>query len=475
MTWSRATTKAGGVCEMRHRGAGREVTGLAGLLASLAIAAAAVADGQPGSDPPSYLVLKEIDRPRRAALERATAWTDEADAVVVKVLRRIDPPAALAARWRAEAGAVPAAGQPLAVSDSILAIRGRATFVAPRRLPAELAERLGQPAYDVVRISDEGGSTVDVLTMAAPREWPRWQPIDEPAAALALPLTTSVSVQPAAADGEAAWPAAGPGLVLAAPRVAWISDTPLGRLGMDYGLFDSVVDGRKLVRGDMAAFYALLAATGRTDAAAVAGAAGDVDVLDLIDPGRKWLPAHRGDPLVIEGTALRATRVAVDEAFARAETGLDHYWELFVFVETPLLEVDGRRQDTFPIVCCVRELSPGMPTGGRINERVRVPGFAFKRYAYSFEEVRTEDGGPVAEVGKRQTMLVVGPRAEWAPPTEDVAAREISMITGVAVAVALAAVLGLGILYTSWSNNRMIRRSRADLPDRIDVPPADTG
>jgi len=460
MTWSRATTKAGGVCEMRHRGAGREVTGLAGLLASLAIAAAAVADGQPGSDPPSYLVLKEIDRPRRAALERATAWTDEADAVVVKVLRRIDPPAALAARWRAEAGAVPAAGQPLAVSDSILAIRGRATFVAPRRLPAELAERLGQPAYDVVRISDEGGSTVDVLTMAAPREWPRWQPIDEPAAALALPLTTSVSVQPAAADGEAAWPAAGPGLVLAAPRVAWISDTPLGRLGMDYGLFDSVVDGRKLVRGDMAAFYALLAATGRTDAAAVAGAAGDVDVLDLIDPGRKWLPA---------------TRVAVDEAFARAETGLDHYWELFVFVETPLLEVDGRRQDTFPIVCCVRELSPGMPTGGRINERVRVPGFAFKRYAYSFEEVRTEDGGPVAEVGKRQTMLVVGPRAEWAPPTEDVAAREISMITGVAVAVALAAVLGLGILYTSWSNNRTIRRSRADLPDRIDVPPADTG
>jgi sarcosine oxidase gamma subunit len=42
---------------------------------------------------------------------------------------------------------------------------------------------------------------------------------------------------------------------------------------MDYGLFDSVRDGQKLGAGDTEAFYALLAAMGRTTAAAMAAAA----------------------------------------------------------------------------------------------------------------------------------------------------------------------------------------------------------
>ena len=237
-------------------------------------------------------------------------------------------------------------------------------------------------------------------------------------------------------------------------------------------LFDSVADGQKLVRGDTAAFFALLEAVGRADAAAVGADAAPTDVLALIDPGRKWLPEHRGDPVVIEGAALRATRVPIDDAFRREQVGSDHYWELYVFTETPLLEVDGRMQNSFPLVCCVRELPPGMPTGDRINEPVRVPGFAFKRYAYTFEAPREEDGRQVADRERRQTMLVVGPQAMWTPPAPKAGMRSVAVVAGLIAALALAAVFGLGILYGNWSLSRSIKRSRQELPDRIDVPRA---
>jgi hypothetical protein len=433
-----------------------------------------LAQGGMATDVAAFLKLREIDRPRRAAIEDAAEWNAEADATLVKILQRIDAPGNLVAGWRAAAQPVPAAGEPVAIADALVVVRGRATFVARQKLPAELAERLSRPSYDVVRIVDERGLVVDVLTAAAPDGWARWQPIDEPAAALGLPLASVAAPRPT--DGPAggsAWPEARPGLVIAAARVSWSPGTLLGKAGFDYGLFDSVADGKRLERGDTAAFYAALAAAGRIDPKSIVTAAGGpTDPLPLIDPAQKWLPEHRGDPVVIEGTALRATRVTIDEPFRRQEVGSDHYWELYVFIETPLLDVDGRMQNSFPIVCCVRELSPGMPSGDRINERVRVPGFAFKRYAYTFEMPVEKDGAVLAAKERQQTTLVIGPRAIWSPPAQDPSSRSLALIVGLA---ALAAVIGLGLLYGNWSQNRTIKQSRAELPDRIDIHPEEAG
>lgn len=443
------------------------------LVAALALSAAALraADPPAAADLATFLELREIDKPRRAAVETAGEWTPAVEADVIKILQRLDAPPALVAGWRKAARPAPAAGEPVAIADELLAVRGRATFVAPRRLPADLAERLGRPAYDMVRLVDERGLVVDVLTPAAPKSWPRFMPFDQAAAALVLPLSSSA--KPPAADppaDAAAWPEAPANLLAAAAHVGWFPETPLGRLGMDYGLFDTVADGQKIVRGDTPAFYALLEAAGRTDAAAIRAAAGPTDVLALIDPGRKWLPEHRGDPVVIEGSALRATRVPIDDAFRREQVGRDHYWELVVFTDTPLLEVDGRMQNSFPIVCCVSELPQGMPTGDRINEPVRVPGFAFKRYAYTFESPREEEGRVVAETEGRQTMLVIGPRPVWTPAAADKGTQAFMIAAGLVAALVLAAIFGFGILYGNWSQDRAIRRSQQELPDRIDVP-----
>jgi len=444
------------------------------LLGGLSPGVAAAAQG--ATDFPAFLALREIDLARRAPLTTATEWSEPVEAEVVKILQRLDAPESLWSAWRKTAATLPAAGEPVALADSLLAVRGRATFVAGRRLPAALAERFGRPQYDVVRIVDERGLVVDVLTRNAPAAWPRWQPIDEPAVALGLPLTTAAAPrpQPPAAGGQE-WPAASPGLVLGAAAVGWYPDTFLGRLGMDYGLFDSVVDGKKLVAGDAAAFYALLGAAGRTGRREIAEAAGEpTDVMLLIDPGRKWFPAHRGDPLVIEGTAMRATRVAIDEPHLRESVGADHYWELFVFVETPLLEVDGRKQTSYPIVCCVRDLPPEMPTGERINERVRLAGFGLKRYAYPFDDPRPDEAGRVAdEPSRRQTTLLVGPRAAWIRPPAETATQPIWVIAAVAAGLALASILGLGLLYGNWSLGRTIRKAREELPERVELPPSD--
>ncbi len=418
----------------------------------------------------SFLELREIDQPHRSIFEAATEWNDDVESIAIKVLRRIDAPESLVAGWRKAAAKPPAKGEAVAVSDTLLSLRGRATFVAPRQLSPALAEIFGSPHYDIVRFVDDGGLVVDVLTRAAPAAWPRWQPIDELAAAIVLPLSTDAVPRPEA-EGKS-WPTDAPALVAAAPRVAWYPDTPLGRLGMDYGLFDTVNDGTKLVPEDTAAFFAMLAAAGQITSKDVAAAAGHpIEEMRLIDPGRNFYPTHRGDPVIIKGSAMRTTRVAIEDPFWKAFVGSDHYWEVFVFVETPLLDVNGRMQNSYPIVCCVRELPKGMPAGERVNERVQVAAFAFKRYVYSFEDSRPDSKGHVDhELSRRFTSLLVGPGLTWfPPPTKDASQTlwALGVVTGV---VAVAALFGLGRYYRSLALHKKIQKARAELPDRIELP-----
>jgi hypothetical protein len=259
-------------------------------------------------------------------------------------------------------------------------------------------------------------------------------------------------------------------LLVAATGVSWQPPTPLGELGMDYALFDTVVDGRRLEPGDTDAFYALLAAVGRQSPAA--RPAGPTDILPIIDPARKWFAANRGAPVTIVGTARRATRIAIDEPARREEVGAEHYWELFVFVDTPLLQVDGRLQDTFPVVCCVRELPAGMPTGDRISERVAVAGYALKRYAYPLADVAitSSQGDRKLEGGRMETALVLGRRAEWTPSASPAAASAVLFWIFSGLAAIVAAALALGLWAMSRDARRRERRARAELPDTIRLP-----
>ena len=309
---------------------------------------------------------------------------------------------------------------------------------------------------------------VDVIADTVPKAWPRWQAIDEPVSVVGLPVSTAAGPRPEPPAGIATpWPADPARLLLVARRVAWHPATPLGSLGMDYGLFDTVVDGRRLVAGDTDAFYALLAAVGRGTQTAIETAAGPVaDAVPLIDPGRKWFATHRGDAVTFQGTVRRATRIQIDEPRRRREIGGDHYWELYVFVPTSLIKINDRVQDTYPIVCCVRDLPAGMPTGQSINEPVKVSGFAMKRYAYPLPKVQGQDEA----AARQETPLVVGKQALWVP---EPSATEATSILGW-VFLGLAGIVALVLAFGAWRLNRDARlqrqRQRAALPDKLELP-----
>ena len=432
-------------------------------------AAAGIAADRTTDTLPGYLETWKLDRAARGVLEEPSAWNDAKLQFALRVMTRLGlAPADAFAAWSAAAATEgPVTGETLA--DKLVRIEGRAVFIAPLTLPVEIAEIAERKAVDVVRIKTAAGMLVDVLTDASPKDWPRWRPIDEAASVVGLPLSTAPGPQPGPppADGTV-WPAEPAALLLTARRVAWQPTKPLGELGMDYGLFDTVADGQKLVAGDTEAFYGMLAAVGRGTQEKIEAVAGPpADVVPLIDPGQGWFKKHRGDPVTIDGTARRATRIAIDDPLRRREIGADHYWELFIFVPTSLLKINDRLQESYPIVCCVRTLPDGMPTGQTINERVRVSGFALKRYAYPLPRVK---GAAEKEDERQETPLVIGKQAVWVPEPSNAAA--MSLLGW--IFAGLAGVIGLLLLFGVWRFNRDTRRNeqrqRASLPDKLELP-----
>jgi len=457
--------------------AGAAILAVAGLsaLATPLRAQPQPAAAEPAIDLAGFLAERGIDLAGRADLAEASAWDVPQLRTAIRVLLRLEAPTALWRRWLREAGPYDPQAAP-AILDALVSVEGRAVFVAPVQLGAEEAALAGRESLDLVRIvpGAEGSAAapVDVLVRRAPRAWPRWRPIAEPAAVSGLPLTTGVSPHPAPppADGSA-WPDSPPALLLGAVGVGYRPDTPLGRLGMDYALFDTIRDGGKLGAGDADAFYAVLAAVGgqRTDAPSP-----PTDIVPIIDPGQRWFAEHRGDPVTVAGVARRATRIAVDDPARRAEVGADHYWEVFVFVSTPPLLVDGREQDTYPVVCVVRELPAGMPAGDQIAEEVIVQGFALKRYGYPLADIAvTSSQGDEEAVGRRrETLLVVGARATWRPaPRPAVVSGWLSWVF-LGIVGGVAALLAFG----AWSRRRdhiqRQARLRQALPERVDLPPS---
>jgi len=440
-------------------------------------ASEADAPSEPGTVE-AYLSTVGLDAKVREGLASGGPWSDAMQAVALRLLTRLETaPRSSMARWRSAAvgPAPPAAaadGNPpekIRAAPTLVRIEGRA--VGLERVPLSAADATLQDRrhYDVVRIRSDDGAWVDVITAAAPAAWRTLDPLDERTEVVGLSVgpgpvwkRTSTPDAPNAPPGatDARPPAA---TLMVAASIAWFPTTLLGSLGMDYALFDGVIDGRGLEASEADAFYAVLAAAGRARPGAVAAAADAAppDIVSLIDPAKKWIDSHRGEPVAVSGVARRATRIAVDSPERRRQIGADHYWELFVFTDTPLLEIDGRVQSSYPVVCCVRSLPEGMPRGEQMTEHVDVAGFAFKRYRYRGAEESLE----------RESPLLIGGRPTWRPPARaDAETGTLGWILG--GLAALTAVLVGGFAWRmSHDALRADRDHARGLPDRFEPPP----
>ena len=130
-----------------------------------------------------------------------------------------------------------------------------------------------------------------------------------------------------------------------------------------------------------------------------------------------------------------------------------------------------RLQEDYPVVCCVRTLPEGMPTGQQIGERVRVSGFAFKRYGYPLPDLKISSSqGDKEQRGQRQeTAMLIGRSADWMPAPSPT--NEVNTLGWIFLGIA--SVIGVAVALAAWSfardSRRRDRQVRRELPDRIDL------
>ena len=202
-----------------------------------------------------------------------------------------------------------------------------------------------------------------------------------------------------------------PTVVIVAPRLQWRKDSPLGNLGMDFGLFDGIRDNSPVTAADRDAFYRLLL---------LARNAGPVRLdrdADRLDGSSTGLPAlfrdpdsQRGRLVKLSGTARRVVRVPIDDPSIVSRLGADHYFEID-------LAAEGSQGN--PVVFCTLDLPGGMPLSGpsSYGESMDVTGFFLKTWQYA---TALSEGEKANHPGSSQALqtapLVIGTAPLWKPP-----------------------------------------------------------
>ena len=144
--------------------------------------------------------------------------------------------------------------------------------------------------------------------------------------------------------------------------------------------------------------------------------------------------------------------------------GSDHYWEIFVFVATPLLQIGDDFQDTYPIVYCCTELPEGLPIGEQVNEPVEIAGFIFKRYRYVTRRSDRQKNGP-GNGRPQESPLLIGKSPSWLPTKQP-----LQLPGGMTWLPVLTALALIGWIMKGFFQSRRRSRLTETLPDQIQLP-----
>jgi hypothetical protein len=413
------------------------------------------------------LSLAGWDRERLAAFGDDTPLTDEQRQSLIELvwrLRTFDA-ASLAAWTRNDISVESLLAEPEEHRGQMLGLAGHVRRVVRHALSAEDIQRLEMPAYFECELELDGDVAATVVTARVPKAWLEMSELDEPASVSGLFIKR---LPPGDSDGR---------LLFVSKEMAWhptaarepfvsFGESVLGPLGMDVGLLDDIDNHRPILASEREAFYEMLQAAGGVDANQLVRLA--QENLDAVrdewareaeqrigEPG--GLPPRPGsgttrlapddtkqrqllaeevvrrmadglysvaplfnDPdeqvgrlAVFDGMARRAVRVEVgmspdgSPSDVLRRFGIDHYYELEVFTDDS--------QD-YPLVFCVRELPTGFPTGGAIQEPVRVAGFFFKSWLYHTHRPDVNAAGDAAAGVPQYAPLLVSRAPVWLEP-----------------------------------------------------------
>jgi hypothetical protein len=304
-----------------------------------------------------------------------------------------------------------------------------------------------------VKLPQSGGVPALVCTRSVPQAWLSGLPLDEPATAFAMFLKIGSRTNGASQ------------LIFVADRVAWFPEreseplnvstgtVSLAKLGFDVGLLDEVrqENNKALTLVDRECFYQLLAAVRKADRAAF------IDQSQRafeIAPVLKESTRHHGELVVLEGIARRAMKVRVDDPDIKERFGLDHYYQIDVFIDLKKQVIKlgngepGKKlpvfENSYPVTVCVPSLPQELAPSETLRENVRVHAVFLKLWTYSSEYVASFDKNLL-----QASPLLIGiePRIVQPEPFD------------FGIGYLLAAVTGVSLIAIWWS----VRRPRSSI------------
>jgi hypothetical protein len=340
------------------------------------------------------------------------------------------------------------AAAPADYRAKVFRLAGRVKRAEKRNLSPEQVELFEFDHYYGVGLSlDDSPYEALIAARRIPAAWSIDAPLDEPAQTDAMFLKVGDGINEA------------PQLLFVADQIGWYPDRAdpnhhigqaqiaLARLGMDFSLWDDVRDGKdeSLTAADREAFYQLLAAVNRPDARQLHRVIDkSLDVVSLLQAPAE----HSGDVLPVEGIARRVLKVPVSDADIQSRLGLDHYFEIDLFVplgdasvrlgNDPTGEKNPIYRNAFPATLIVRDLPAGLKEGQYVHEQVRADGVFFKVWNYR--------SNYTSRFGQLQPApLFIASRARLAPVQTTT-----NWVTDALVLAALGTAIGVTAIIVWW-------------------------
>jgi len=243
--------------------------------------------------------------------------------------------------------------------------------------------------------------------------------------------------------------------VLVTNRPAWHPDSTLGKLGMDYGLYDDVRLHSDDLEQEHECFFQLLAAMKR---------ANFDDLLRETDENYSVQPIFNspttqyGKLVALKGLARRATLVSVPYPEIRRRFGIDHYYEVAIFT------ADSRDN---PLLFALLELPPGFPEGDDIRAEVRIPGTFLTGFYYDRDATTKEAEDNVKPRAQKAPLLIGKTLYRYSAESTSKAGELDWYVSGL---------IGIGVIalvLVAWSTMRGDKQTRR-LMERTNAPPPGT-
>lgn len=239
----------------------------------------------------------------------------------------------------------------------------------------------------------------------------------------------------------------------------------LAKRGMDIGLFEEIRDrdGAPLEARDNACFYHLLAATGQAIESQERSEAADLPLTELLQkPGD-----FHGKRFQFRAGLRRATKVSVRDPEVLRRWGVDHYFQLDLFLPlgkagVAMASPNGTPtaatfENRYPATLCLRQLPQGVSEGDRLQMDIWVDANFFRLWSFHSEYVAKID----------DTLLQTNPLfiGSWVqlvehPPT--------ASPVGALVLCCIFALAAISLWY-GFARHGPIRRQRRS-PDSINSP-----